>query len=247
MKHLATPILASLALATVSHAATIVNVTGITGHDGGNWPSSLGHLTDMVNATNIGWATGDHNPGIDTSADANDPSTWINNSGTWQSEWLANSRLDTGTSLNNKMGWVVMNFGSAVANLENMYVWNGRYSGANEETRSFNVYYSSGVGIDGLPAMPNSKSSTGDYDFSSGDWTQLGSTVSIGGPGSPYTPDQTIALGSITAQYIGIEILTAEGAASRVGLGQIEFTAVPESSAALLGGLGALMLLRRRR
>ncbi len=234
-------------LMSLSAQAAIVQVTGITGHNGGNWPSTLGHLSDMVNATNIGWTTGDHNPGIDTSADPTDPSTWINNSGTWQSEWLASSRLDTVTSINNKMGWVAIDFGSVTSDLDNMYVWNARYTGANEETRSFNVYYSNGVGIDALPGMPNSQSTTGDYDFSSGDWTQLGSTVNIGAPGGSYTPDSTIALGNISARYIGIEILTAEGSAGRVGLGQVEFTTIPEPSTALLSGIGAFLLLHRRK
>lgn len=210
-------------------SAGVVPVTGITGHDGGNWPSTLGHLTDMVNATNIGWATADHNPGINTTAAPNNPALWVNSSTTWQSEWLANSRLNPATSANSKIGWVVVDFGSVKADLENMYLWNCRNNASNkEDTRNYNVYYSSGVGINALPARPNSQTNVGDYNFSSGDWTQLGTTSTLASPSSPFGPNAIIDLQRISARYIGIEILTAEngtGATTdRVGLAQVEFT-----------------------
>lgn len=238
----------------VANAATIsvVNPVGVTGHDGGNWPSSLGHLTDMLNATDVGFATSDHNPGIDTSADPNDPTQWVNSSTDWKTEWLANSRLDSTTSLNSKIGWAVIDFGSVATQLDSMYLWSNRNAGAGELTDEYNVYYSSGVGIDALPAMPNSKTNVGDYDFSSGDWTQLGSTNTLPTPSSPYTPDATLALGGISAQYIGIEILTAQDGvgttSDRVGLAQVEFTQViPEPASLVLMGIGTLMIAGRRR
>ena len=170
----------------LAHAA-VVPVTGITGHNGGNFSPTLGHLTDMVNATNIGWATSDHNPGINTSAAPNNPALWVNNTTTWQSEWLASSRLNSTTSANNKIGWVVMDFGSVKADLENIYLWNCRFNVAGEDTRNFNIYYSSGVGINALPARPNSTVSAGDYNFSSGyqeEWMatylKVGATVTPG-------------------------------------------------------------------
>ena len=216
--------LAALAGSTLVTNAGVVAVTGITGHDGGNFSPTLGHLTDMVNATNIGWATADHNPGINTSAAPNNPALWVNNSGTWQSEWLANSRLNPTTSANSKIGWVVIDFGSVKPDLENMYLWNCRYNNPNEDTRNFNIYYSSGVGINALPARPNSTAKTADYDFSSGDWTQLGTASTLASPSAPFGPNAIIALQGVSARYIGIEILTAEGSANRVGLAQVEFT-----------------------
>lgn len=58
------------ALPSITMAA-VVPVTGITGHDGGNYQTTLGHLTDMVNALNPGWATGTltytrRNPALNT-------------------------------------------------------------------------------------------------------------------------------------------------------------------------------------
>ena len=59
-------------------------MTAVTGHDGGNWPVTLGHLTDMVNGLNPGSMGEDHEPGMNTSADPTDPSTWTH-SGSQQS------------------------------------------------------------------------------------------------------------------------------------------------------------------
>ena len=247
--------LLSIALLVVlglsSQAATIVEVTGVTGHDGGNWTTTLGHLSDAVNgngSNNLG--TGDHNPGMDTSADPNDPSTWLKSNTSWQTEWNANSRLDPGSSLNSKIGWMVIDFGSTINDLDTAYLWSQRDGNrASENMSDFNLYYSNGAGIDSLPAMPNSTSKTGDYDFSSGDWTLIGSytqTLSSGSHGYVNAIDLT----GIDAQYIGIEIITGQGADTRIGFGQIEVTAadpIPEPSVALLSGLGALMLLRRRK
>lgn len=208
----------------------VVPVTGITGHDGGNWAPTLGHLTDMVNATNPGWATADHSPGINTAAAPNNPALWVNSSANWYSEWLANSRLNSATSANNKIGWVVMDLGSVKPDLENIYLWNCRHNvTSKEDTRNFNIYYSSGVGINALPSRPNSRTNAGDYNFSSGDWTRLGSSFfTLASPASPFGPNATIDLQRISARYIGIEILTAEngtGATTdRVGIAHVEFT-----------------------
>jgi hypothetical protein len=240
--------------------ATVVTVTGVTGHNGGNWSGTLGHLTDMVNGNGSNdFGSADHFPGMDTSADINDPSQWVHSSSNWQSEWLGSTILDSTNSLNNKIGWAVFDFGSLVAGLENIYIWSNRsIGGAGERTNAYNIYYSSGTGIDALPSMANagqvSDTQTanpgyavqGDYDFSSGDWTQLGS-YNLQQPSSPWGPDATESLGGVSAQYIGIEIISGHGTDDRIGLGQVEFTAIPEPSTALLGAFGFLPLLRRRR
>jgi len=250
---------AALAVALVAAPANaaVVTVDAVTGHNGGNWPSTLGHLSDMLNGNGSNdFGTGDHDPGMDTSADSNDPATWLNTSTSWPTEWLADGRLDATTSANNKIGWVVMDFGSVVANLENMYIWASQHNTAGEDARDYNLYYSSGVGIDALPAMPNSRAWAGgskanaDYNFGNGDWTQIGSTETLSSPsGDGVTAIRS--LGSISAQYIGIEILTAENTDpnDRVGIAQIEFTQIPEPSGLILlaTGLLALVGLRRRK
>ncbi len=208
-------------------ADKVVNPTGVTGHDGGNWPSTLGHLTDMLNATDVGFLTGDHNPGIDTSPDPADPSTWTYAGNSWPQEWKANSRL-AGTP-SGKIGWAVIDLGATLSKLSSMFLWNVRGQSTTENTEDFNVYYSSGVGIDALPAMPNSKSTTGDYDFTSGDWIKLNDsgvlTLPVNGANNN-TPQLTVDLAEVSARYIGIEIMTAGGAASRVGIAHAEITRV---------------------
>jgi alpha-galactosidase len=208
-----------------SHAA-VVPVTGVTGHDGGNWPATLGHLSDMVNALNPGWATGDHNTGMDTSANLSDPATWIYSGSNWQQEWKANSRLNPLTSSNAKIGWSVLDLGSSTPALQNLYLWNVRSQNTTENVATYNLYYADSPTAT-LPAMPNSKSITGDYNFSSGGWTLLntGGALSLPVNGSNNnTPQAIVALGGISARYIGIEILTAGGTATRVGLAQVEIT-----------------------
>jgi len=258
MKNTIITIITSLSLVACAHAATVLEVVAATAHNGGNWTTTLGHISDSVNGNGSnGLGTADHTPGMDISADPNDPSTWTNTAspGNWNQEWLANGRLDSTTSANNKIGYFIVDFGASIANLQNMYLWAGRHNtGTDEDMRNYNLYYSNGVGIDALPTMPNSKSwangsqAAADYVFGNGDWSLI-TNQTLGSPSDPWGVDQTVALGSITARYIGIEILTAGNAdpTDRVGFAQVEFTAIPEPSAVLLGGLGALLLLRRRR
>jgi len=237
---------ATAAFALSANAAgTIVGVTGITGHDGGNWPAYHGHLTDMVNGSNSTLiATGDVVTTGMTMGDPADPATWTW-SGNYQQTWHANSQLDSTTSINNKFGWVVVDFGSVVDNLENAYLWASGGAPNSEKVNGYNLHYSSGAGIDGLPAMPQSKGTTGDYDFSSGDWT----LISAGNLGTAAGAlDSTVALGGISAQYIGIEITSMHGVDDRMAIGQVEFTAaVPEPTTTALLGLGGLALILRRR
>lgn len=252
---------AGLALAGAANAA-VVPVQAISGHNGGNYQSYYGHLSDMVNGLdpsiiNTGAGADNTKPGMDTTPDPSDPATWLNTTpNSWQNEWLANGRLDSTTSANNKIGWVIVDFGSVISDLENIYMWACQMNSPGEDARDFNLYYSSGGGIDAIPAMVASKQwangsqANADYDFSSGDWTQIGSTNTLASP----TGDGVTAihsLGGVSAQYIAIEILTAENTDpnDRVGIAQIEFTSnvVPEPGSLALLGLGGLLIARRRR
>ena len=216
-------------------STAVVTVTGITGHNGGNWGPFNGHLSDAANGNlsdDLGTGA-DHLPSMDTSTDINDPSTWLyTHTQGWKNEWDANGRLDPLVAANGKIGYMILDFGSVVPNLETLYLWSQRDSARSTEgMKDYNLYFSSGAGIDALPAMPQSKGwangseAAADYDFSSGDWTQLGSTQTLPLSSAPYLPDNTVALGGISAQYIAIEIITAHGEDNRVGFAQVEVTA----------------------
>jgi hypothetical protein len=250
---LALAVAAIMSIGAVANA-DIVPVTGVTGHDGGNWGPYLGHLTDMVNGANpiaIGGATGGDlgDPGMDITADPTDPSTWKYAGSAWGQEWKGNSRLDATGTLNNKIGYAILDFGSSITDMETMYLWNVRSQENTENVDTFNVYYSSGVGIDALPSMPQSKQTRPDYDFSSGDWVKLNASILTlpQNPSNNNTPQLDVALGGNSAQYIGIEIITAGGTANRVGLAQVEVTRTPEPATMSLLALGGLAMLRRRR
>lgn len=256
MTFLALAAVAMVGLVTTSANADVINVASVTGHDGGNWPATLGHLTDMVNGSNVGGiGTSDHNPGMDTSADPTDPATWLYSGSSWQTEWKANSRLDSITASNSKIGWAALDLGSVIGGLDKMYLWNVRFQNNTENVATYNIYYSDTPTV-GLPSTPNSKQNIGDYDFSSGGWTLLNGGGALGlaqNTSNNNTPQSIVALGGISAQYIGLEILTAGNGtvAGRVGLAQVEITsaaAIPEpASLAFLGLGGVMMLVRRRR
>ncbi len=218
---------------TFAAQEVVVHPVGVTGHDGGNWTDYRGHLTDMLNGTDVGFLTPDHLPGMNTSADTsegtNNPAVWTW-SGDYQNTWHANSLLASTNSLNGKIGWAVIDLGTVVDGLANLYMWASSIAqtdSGKEQVRNYNLYYSSGVGIDTLPAMPKSKSTTGDYDFSSGDWTLIGSNTlgSVHGAVS-----NTNLLGGVSARYIGIEVMSIAAVDTRMAIAQVEITrALPPS------------------
>ena len=199
----------------MAHAATLLPVSATYGFTS----ARLGALTD---------GDGINKP------DANDPSTWVNDGvGFWQDESYATAL--SGAS-NGKLGWYAFDLGSAVA-IENIHVIAGDWGTGDITLGSFNVYYATSTSV----ALAND----GDYDFSSGGWTQLGGTTTVTTEGQ----NLEVAIGQ-TARYIGIEIVTDfdGGADGRTGMDEFAATAaIPEPSAMLLSGLGGLLLLRRRR
>jgi hypothetical protein len=78
-------------------------------------------------------------------------------------------------------------------------------------------------------------------------------TAAIGGGagGSPLpnrSAGQAFSFGGISANAVRFDITSSQGSDFSSGIAALRFTAVPEpSSAALLGGLGTLLMLRRRR
>ena len=219
-------------LSLSANAATVLPFSSITGFSGGDSFTSA-DFTQLTNGQGI------------NKPDANDPSTWsnggttINGGATYKDEWYDNFLV--GAS-NSKLGWVSFDLGTAQTELDNLFIINTDAQSNLVATATFNIYYATNPTVT-LPTPPGQNQSV-DYDFASGGWTQLGATRSL----ATTAPAQAFDLSGISsARYIALEIMTAHTTNGRVGFDEVAITAIPEPGTALLGGLGLLALLRRRR
>ena len=220
------------ALLLTSANAALVTIDSITGFSGGD-SATAGDFTQLTNGN-----------GIDKSTDANDPSTWVNNGAIFQEEWYDDPL--TGAA-NSKLGWVSFDLGSARADLETLFIFNGNWGNplGQLSSKDINVYYSTNPTV----ALPTGVGPNGtvDYDFSSGGWTSLTSTTLTQASSSA---DEIDLSGISSAQYIGIELMDFYVTSDdRLGFDEVAITAVPEPSAfALLAGMFGLtwVMLRRR-
>ncbi|MDX1680310.1 MAG: PEP-CTERM sorting domain-containing protein [Akkermansiaceae bacterium] len=228
---------ASTALAFVgsSQAATVLSITEVYAHN--EYSNFTQGEDDMINGSGINGTAESGDPSWPSGQ--GDPSTWTATSNAYQTEWQSGNQLDSGTSINSKIGWAVFDLGASTANLENLYIWHIREN-SGRVAATYNVYVGT-TSVSGLTHGPDNTSSSVDYDFSSAGWSLVTS-----GTGT-YRDTSTISLGNATGRYIGIEILTSGGDTSRVGFSEVAVTQIPEPSVALLSGLGVLMLLRRRK
>lgn len=235
----------SALLATMSQGAvSLVNITGITasGYNGTNGSGDpyfgrSSKLSQFQQGT-IGGA------GITQTSPA-DPSTWIHGSN-WEEGWQSNKVGGT------NIGWVVLDFGTSTTNLSEILLWNVTENGTGPQSRgvqTFNIWYSDSP-------IVTAPTAGGNYSFTSGGWTQLGSTNTLDIGGTTGVVDGVFSLSGISsARYVAIEILTnygsttsgIDGTNNRVGLAEIVVTQIPEPGTALLTGFAGLALLRRRR
>ncbi|MGA0900837.1 MAG: hypothetical protein ACO3SO_10575 [Luteolibacter sp.] len=234
-------------LAIGSQAATVIPITDVFGHN--ERSNFAGTITDMIIGSgmngygvdgNVGWPSGE-----------GDPTTWSATNDSYGNEWQSQGILDSGTSINGKIGWAVFDLGTVTSNLENIYLWNVRENNA-RAVNEYNIYYASSPGL-AVPHGPTGGSSNTDYDFSGSGWTKVnGSTLNMSWrntDGAAY--NDVVSLGGTSARYIAIEIISngvgTTGDATRTGLAEVAITQIPEPSVALLSGLGVLMLLRRKK
>lgn len=238
---------AATALAGVAHGA-VVPVVAVFGHN--EKDNFTGNIVDTINGSgmngngdtgSVTWPTG-----------AGDPSTWTLTSPyptTYRAEWQSAALL-SGAS-NSKIGWIVFDLGTTVTNLDKLYLWNEREDQP-RTIEDYNVYYATSPTVAVTHGPTNTTAL--DYDFASGGWTQVGSTLTMswrGTTGEATTVNDIVALGDISARYLAIEILSngigVTGNTTKVGLAEVGVSVVPEPTSLTLLGLGGLGLLRRRR
>jgi len=221
-----------------SALATVIpnGITGVTAaafdHGDSTDPNINGGVNQVVNGAGL------------TIGNATDRTTWAHD-GAWQDGWQGNVGNEVGGK-----GWYVADLGSARSNLSEMLIWNTREV-FDRGSRNVNIFYATSPTV--APVTD-----TRAYDFTSGGWTQLTAPAGVdipqatgtagGTQGSPAGPDSTISLTGINARFIGIQMNSNYGSASRVGFSEIEFTTtVPEPTGLGLSGLAGLGLLARRR
>lgn len=115
-----------------------------------------------------------------------------------------------------------------------------------------NATLSVGTGVDGTKPL-GASAIIGEYSFDNATWTNFGSnTGSVDLSFNAVIPangqDDIFVRFQITANQVGQSVLTWGGGAGERGISFAgNVAAIPEPSAALLGGVGILALLRRRR
>jgi hypothetical protein len=238
---------AATATSALTASAALVSISDVTGHHGGQrFGEEVGTLGEMIDLSGM------------TTPDLDDPSTWTATSSSWQDEWQSATLLNSVNTDNAKIGWLAIDFGTTVTDLESLYLWNVRENNT-RNVANYNIYYATAptVALPGDPGQDNlnvdvgAAGGAGDYNFASGGWIQLGSTANMSDrfdSGEANIANDVVALGGISARYIAIEILSNDGDANRVGLAEIAVTrVVPEPSTTALLGLGGLTLILRRR
>lgn len=149
-----------------------------------------------------------------------EPSTWTVTSNAYADEWQSGALLNSGSSINSKVGWAIFDLGASY-DLDTFYIWNEREN-SNRYTKTFNVY------IAETPSVAPSHGPTSgalDYDFSSGGtgWTKVNTSGILTGT---HRGNQTVDLDGYTGRYVSVEILSNNGDANRVGLAEVAVTIV---------------------
>lgn len=212
-------LLAVIAMCPVaSHAATLIDGSGIT-----------------VTASNTNTATGSPTPYANQYVV--DGSGITANYGATGTEWFTND----GEVRDNT--WIAFDLGAEYV-LDSIHVWNAnRYIDWGID--QLDVYVSTIV----LPGDPEGAGAA--------NWTQIGTNVNFAqtptqraaDTGFDFETQTGINLPTTAVRHIWFAVDSAfdSNANGYVGLNEVQFSAVPEPSAVLVGCLGLLGLLRRRR
>ncbi|WFB35563.1 PEP-CTERM sorting domain-containing protein [Kiritimatiellota bacterium B12222] len=155
--------------------------------------------------------------------------------------WLTDPNVDISES------WVLVDMAAAY-DLDSIRVWNYNESGqAKYLRRGVNE---AKIWVTTAGTIPVDES--GNFDFSSNGWSQVGGGVTFeqapGTDGYVAPAANTVALGGVTARYLAIEVDSNHGT-NEVGLSEVQLFAVPEPSSVVLLflGLGGLFVAGRRK
>lgn len=257
----------SASIAATASAATVVPVIAY-GHN--NKDNFGGNITDIYNGSGMNgynWTSGSPNAGNPPAVwPESDVSLWEITSDQYRDEWQADQLLDRTTSINQKVGWVIMDLGDDYK-INDMYLWNGIQLGT-AALKDFNIYVSTDAASPVIPATqgPTGGTAADDYNFGAAAWTQvLGTQTLADGGGKGATDgvyngtgdgaaDGVYDLGGVTARYVALEMLSRHNNnfdpnSGRIGFAEAGFDVdvVPEPGSLALLGIGGLMMIKRRR
>jgi len=136
----------------------------------------------------------------------------------YRDEWQGRPMLTNGT--NGKVAWMIADLGTSVP-LSEWYLWNVREAGA-RGVQTFNVYYAMTPSVAPIHG-PTDQNTSIDYNFASGGWTKLNTdgVLLMSMAGSTTTNvDAIVDFGGVRARYIGMEVITGWGDATRCGIAE---------------------------
>lgn len=214
-------IFASLGLASSAHAAVLLSPTGVVNTNGGN----LGGrgIEKTIDGSGMFDSETGGDPVAITTANVSDVYSEIAGVNPNNFYWISGNI----GSANFSTVELTFDLGESFDDVDRVHLWN--YSAGNSAPRA-------------LKTLDISFSSDG-VNFTSGVALTFADT-----PGNVRPNADTVSFDAVSdVQYIRLTNFTNQGDDNYLAFHEIRFGAIPEPSAALLGGLGLLCLLRRKR
>lgn len=193
------------------------------------------------------------------------------------SQWLTSSKTNTGTlagmdaAMTAGKIWIIADLGASY-DLTTIKIWNFNWDNTagsplthlnDRGVSQFDVFVrntvadtddgtvgGSAINLTSVSDLANALTNAAVFDLgTSNQWTQALSDQALTQSANDDTSNlgQSFDLTGNTARYIAIRVDNHHNALGGIGLGKVRIEGIPEPSAALLGGIGLLALLRRRR
>ena len=214
-------IFASLGLATSAHAAVLLTPVGVVNTNGGNLSNR--DISKTIDGSGMFDSATGGDPVAITAANVNDVYSEIAGVAPNNSYWISSNLGSANFST------VVLTFdlGESFDDVDRVHLWN--YSANNSAPRGLktaDILFSS----DGVTFTPGVALTFADT------------------PGNVRPTADTVSFDAVSdVRYIRLTNFTNQGDNNYLAFHEIRFGAIPEPSVALLGGLGLLAMLRRKR